>query len=141
MKYDHDAALKVALAINAPNQVAAEYVNLANAYIELADKHHQLKLFVAETGEILTKEIYDDVGNREGLAIDCKHVAEEKVGLEYLKTKWQMDRAIAAEKKVETLVSALERLQYSYNLILARKPVRDVSETLAEVEHALKAAK
>jgi len=35
------------------------------------------------------------------------------------------------------LLSALERLAHSYRLLLARKPVRDVEETLAEVDHAI----
>ena len=39
------------------------------------------------------------------------------------------------------LVSALERIQYNYELTLAGKPVRDVSETLAECDNALKEAK
>ena len=42
---------------------------------------------------------------------------------------------------IEKCVSALERLEYSYRLLLAQKPVRDVSETLAEVESAVKAGK
>jgi len=35
------------------------------------------------------------------------------------------------------LLSALDRLAHSYRLLLARKPVRDVEETLAEVDHAI----
>jgi hypothetical protein len=39
------------------------------------------------------------------------------------------------------LLSALERLEYSYQLLLNRKPVRDVEETLAEVDAAIKKAR
>lgn len=39
------------------------------------------------------------------------------------------------------LLSALERLEYSYALMLAGKPVRDVSETLAEAHAAVKKAR
>ena len=37
----------------------------------------------------------------------------------------------------ERLTSALERLDRNFKLLLARKPVRDVAETQAEVDHAL----
>ena len=47
-------------------------------------------------------------------------------------------RAPTAQPQAEpALRSALERLQWSFNLLLAGKPVRDVSETLAEVAAAL----
>lgn len=42
------------------------------------------------------------------------------------------------EAQVERLRSALDRLLDSYTLMLAGKPVRDVSETLAEANAALK---
>lgn len=42
------------------------------------------------------------------------------------------------EAQVERLRSALDRLLDSYTLMLAGKPVRDVSETLAETNAALK---
>ena len=46
----------------------------------------------------------------------------------------ERDEALA---KVAEMRSALERLRHSYGLLLARKPVRDVEETLAEVDSAL----
>ena len=39
------------------------------------------------------------------------------------------------------LLAALERLEHSYRLLLEQKPVRDASETLAEVAQALAHAK
>jgi hypothetical protein len=39
------------------------------------------------------------------------------------------------------LLSAVERLEYSYALLLAGKPVRDAAETLAEARAAIRKAK
>lgn len=39
------------------------------------------------------------------------------------------------------LLSALERIEYSYALLLAGKPVRDAAETLAECRAAIKKAR
>lgn len=47
-------------------------------------------------------------------------------------------RLIAAATE---LLSAVERLEYSYALLLAGKPVRDAAETLAEARAAIRKAK
>ena len=47
----------------------------------------------------------------------------------------------AQGRRIAVLVSALERLEYSYRLLAAGKPVRDMAETLGEVRNALKEAR
>lgn len=58
---------------------------------------------------------------------------------------FEMRRATAAESalsqaqaEVERMRPALERTLHNFKLLLARKPVRDASETIAEAERALK---
>jgi len=41
--------------------------------------------------------------------------------------------------KISQATDALDRLLVSYRLLLARKPVRDATETIAEAEAALQA--
>jgi hypothetical protein len=77
----------------------------------------ELRLFIAETGKRLSDPMYDDVENRDGLAIDCEAIAGKKASLDYLKVEWQTERAIKAEDErdrlkaeKEELVRALENL-------------------------------
>lgn len=50
----------------------------------LEEKYRLLKLFVKETGELLTNPMYEDADNRMGLSEDCRGVYEDWCGLEYL---------------------------------------------------------
>ena len=57
---------------------------------------------------------------------------------------WGQECAAIAQREAalaDELAEALERLSYNFDLILAGKPVRDVAETKAEVNAAIRSHK
>jgi hypothetical protein len=82
---------------------------IAKAF-DLARRLDEALLFIAETGKRLTDPMYDDVGNREGLAIDCQATAGEEVNMDYLEVEWQTKRAISAEAALKEAQGLLRRL-------------------------------
>jgi hypothetical protein len=64
-------------------------------------------------------------------------VADEEKARDILAAFYRKSGHTALLREIEVLRSALERLDHNFDLLLARKPVRDVAETKAEVNAAL----
>ena len=59
------------------------------------------------------------------------------ISIPYPFTQSMAKELIELREISKSMESALDRLKYSYENLLAKKSVRDVTETLAEAEYAL----
>lgn len=78
-----------------------------------------------------------------GNGFDGLHVGENReeaqVLTDYINRKFDKLRRLSVSHAA--LLAALERTSYALSLALSQKPLRDMTETLAEAENAIKAAK